>query len=341
VTTADGPEQGRALPTPAVVVAGDALVDLTPATTTTGHPAYEPHPGGSCLNVAVGLARLGVPTAFLARVSNDAFGALIRAHLAASGVLATYLLATSDLTTLAAVHVQDGIVSYSFHAAEAADRGLRPEHLLELPDRGRLPDGAALHVGSIALVQEPQASTLDGLLRRESRRRVVSLDPNVRSSLVPDRDAYLARMAEWVVLADVVKASDEDLAWLYPGEVPEVAARRWLDAGAALVLVTSGPRGAWAATQGAEVRVPAPVVEVVDTVGAGDAFTSGILAHLHGIGRLTRQGVEQLDAAELQRLLCFAVGVAADTCTRAGAEPPYRRPPGGSRDPAPETTHAS
>ena len=102
-----------------VVVAGDALVDLTPAPTTRGTTAYEPHPGGSCLNVAVGLARLGVPTAFLARLSRDHFGTLLRRHLAESGVLPTHLLATDDLTTLAAVHLDDGQASYSFHAAEA------------------------------------------------------------------------------------------------------------------------------------------------------------------------------------------------------------------------------
>jgi fructokinase len=145
---------------PAVVVAGDALVDLTPTTTVRGTPAYEPHPGGSCLNVAVGLARLEVPTAFLARMSSDAFGQLLRAHLAASGVLPTYLIDTDDLTTLAAVHLRDGQARYSFHAAGAADRGLLPEHLAALPDGAALPPGAALHLGSIALVLEPVASTL-------------------------------------------------------------------------------------------------------------------------------------------------------------------------------------
>ena len=118
---------------PAVVVAGDALIDLTPTTTVRGHLAYEPHPGGSCLNVAVGLGRLGVPTAFLARLSSDAFGQQLRAHLAASEVQSTYFVDTNDLTTLAAVHLRDGQPTYSFHARGAADRGLLPEHLTPLP----------------------------------------------------------------------------------------------------------------------------------------------------------------------------------------------------------------
>ena len=139
---------------PAVVVAGDALIDLTPTMTVRGELAYEPHPGGSCLNIAVGLGRLGVPTAFLARLSNDAFGQMLRAQLADAGVQSTYFVDTDDLTTLAAVHLRGGQATYSFHAQRAADRGLLPEHL------GPLAPDAALHLGSIALVLEPVASTL-------------------------------------------------------------------------------------------------------------------------------------------------------------------------------------
>lgn len=311
---------------PAVVVAGDALVDLTPARTADGAAAFQPRPGGSCLNVAAGLGRLGVPTALLARISDDHFGDLLRAHLAASGTQLTHLLPTPDPTTLAAVHLRDdGSAAYSFHANGAADRGLRPEHLAALPGSGALPPGAALHLGSLGLLLEPLASTLDGLLRREAGRRLVSLDPNVRPGLVADRAAYLRRFAEWVALADVVKASDEDLAWLHPGQPYEAVADRWLASGAGLVLITFGSRGAWAAGRDTRVHVPAPAVRVVDTVGAGDAFTAGVLAHLHHTGRLDREGVDTLGAGELARLVSFAAEIAADTCTRAGAQPPYRR----------------
>ncbi|KPI03561.1 Fructokinase [Actinobacteria bacterium OK074] len=293
----------------AVVVAGDALVDLTPARTADGSAAFRPLPGGSCLNVAAGLGRLGVPTALLARLSDDHFGDLLRAHLTASGTRLTHVLPTSDPSTLAAVHLRaDGSAAYSFHAGGAADRGLRPEHLAALPDGGALPSGTALHLGSLGLLLEPLATTLDGLLRRESGHRLVSLDPNVRPGLVTDRAAYLRRFAEWVGLADVVKASDEDLAWLYPGEPYEAVAERWLAAGAGLVLITFGARGAWAASRAARVHVPAPAVEVVDTVGAGDAFTAGVLAHLHDTGRLSREGVDGLGAAALARLLSSSRG---------------------------------
>ncbi|HKG66190.1 MAG TPA: carbohydrate kinase [Solirubrobacteraceae bacterium] len=309
----------------AVIVAGDALVDLTPARTTLGTLAYEPHPGGSCLNVAVGLARLDVPTAFLGRLSRDAFGVLLRDHLTASGVLDGWSLATDDLSTLAFVHLAaDGQATYSFHAEGAADRGLRPEHLHQLPNGGRLPPDAALHLGSIALVFEPVASTLEGLLQREARSRLISLDPNIRPGLIADRASYLRRFATWTADVDIVKVSSEDLAWLYPDGHEDDVVADWLAEGVALVLVTHGADGARAATASFSARVPAPRTRVVDTVGAGDAFTAGALTYLHETGALDRAAVRALDAESLERLLTFASGVAADTCTRRGADPPRR-----------------
>jgi fructokinase len=304
---------------PAVVVAGDALIDLTPTTTVRGHLAYEPHPGGSCLNIAVGLGRLGVPTAFLARLSSDAFGQLLRDHLVASDVQSGYFVDTDDLTTLAAVHLRDGQATYSFHAVGAADRGLLPEHLRPLPS------GAALHLGSIALMLEPVASTLEGLLRQEAGRRAVSLDPNVRPSLIPDRAGYLHRFEGWVQLVDTLKLSAEDLSWLYPGRSQDEVVAAWHAAGIPLVIVTHGEDGASASTPLAAARVAAPSVAVVDTVGAGDAFMSGALAHLHQRRLLARDSLRSLDAAGLTELLETACLVAADTCTRAGADPPRGR----------------
>ena len=305
-------------PAPAVVVAGDAFVDLTSTTAEDGGPAYAPHPGGSCLNVAVGLGRLGVPTALLARVSDDGFGRLLRRHLADSDVSDAFLVPSSDPTGLAVADLRGGDAGYSFYNAGTADRGLLPGHLTGLT----LPPDAALHVGSVALAYEPQAGTLTGLVQAEAGRRLVSLDPNVRPSVIADRACYLTALAGWVALSDVVKVSDEDLAWLHPGEPAEAVASRWLEAGAGLVLVTSGAFGAWATTGRSEARVASPAVAVVDTVGAGDAFMSATLASLHGTGRLSRAGVASLGAGDLERLLDVAARVAADTCTRSGAEPP-------------------
>ena len=304
---------------PAVVVAGDALIDLTPTRTVRGHLAYEPHPGGSCLNVAVGLGRLGVPTAFLARLSSDAFGEMLRAQLADSGVHPTYVVDTDDLTTLAAVHLSGGQPTYTFHAENAADRGLLPEHLSPLPA------DAALHVGSIALMLEPVASTLEWLLLREAGRRVVSLDPNVRPGLISDRVMYLDRFEGWLRLVDIVKVSEEDLAWLYPHLPQEEVIAAWHAAGVALVVVTQGEHGAVASTPLGSTSCMAPPVRVVDTVGAGDAFMSGALAHLHERGLLSRDALRTLETPALSELLRVACLVAANTCTRAGADPPRRR----------------
>jgi fructokinase len=302
-----------------VVVAGDALIDLTPATTARGSKAYEPHAGGSCLNVAIGLARMDVHTAFLARLSSDGWGQLLRAHLAASGVAPDYLVDTDDVSTLAAVHLLEGQATYSFHSEGAADRGLMPEHLPELPL------GAALHLGSIALVLEPVASTLEGLLHREAGQRLISLDPNIRPGLIPDRHAYVERFASWLPSVDLLKLSEEDLLWLYPEDPQEDVFAAWHAAGVSLVLVTQGARGAQASTPSGTMSVSAPKVTVVDTVGAGDAFMSGALAHLHHRGELRPATLGSLDDRAVRELLEVACEVAADTCTRTGAEPPRRR----------------
>ena len=315
---------------PAVLVAGDALVDLTPETTDRGTLAYATHPGGSCLNVAVGLARLDVPTAFLARISTDGFGQLLRSHLHKSGVQPTYFVDTDDLTTLAAVHLHEGHASYSFHAADAADRGLLPRHVSDVLDRAPLPATTALHLGSIALVLEPTASTLDGLLHQEAGRRVVSLDPNIRPTLIRDRKAYLQRFTEWVGLVDVLKVSEEDLGWLYPEDSEDEVVDGWLAEGVRLVLVTHGQAGARATTAVASATAAAPRVTVVDTVGAGDAFMSAVLADLYLRRLLAPAPLAALDASQLADLLEFACLAAADSCTRPGADPPRHtglRPP--------------
>ncbi|MFI5556260.1 PfkB family carbohydrate kinase [Streptomyces sp. NPDC051738] len=309
-----GPEPGDQEPAdqPAVVVAGDALVELAPARMAEGAAAFQPRRGGSCLNVAAGLGRLRVPTALLARLSDDHFGDLLRAHLAAFGTRLTHALPASDPTTLAAVQLrEDGSAASSFYANGTADRGLCSVHLAALPDGGALSAGTALHLGSLGLLLEPLGSTLDGLIRREAGRRLVSLDPNVRPGLIPDRAAYLRRFAEWVALADVVRASGEDLAWLRPHEPYEAVAERWIASGAGLVLITFGSR----------------------------APRSGGRGRRHGGSgrRLHRRGTRppaprrpaqprrrrRSGAGDLTRLLSYAVEIAADTCTRAGAQPPY------------------
>ncbi len=303
-----------------ILVCGEALVDLVPVPVG-GEAAYLPRAGGSPYNVAVGLVRLGQEVAFLGRFSHDRFGRLLRDRLTANAVR---LLGPPDgggPTALAVVHLEPGgEPEFAFYGEGTADRSLAPS---DLP--AALPEGtAALHFGSISLVREPGASAFEELMRREAGRRVISLDPNVRPGLIADRAAYLRRLAGWLALADVVKVSRADLGWIQPGEEPEAVARAWLAAGPALVAVTRGAEGAIAFTATDRVAVPGIRVPVADTVGAGDAFTAGLLAGLAEDGRLDRSRLGELSEAVLEACLGFANAAAALTCTRPGAEPPTR-----------------
>ncbi len=304
-----------------IVVAGEALVDLVDE----GDGLFRAVAGGSPANVAVGLSRLGTPTEFLARLGTGRFGQIVRSHLIGSGVGLAYAVATTAPATVAVVSVaEDGHASYDFYVDGTADWGWSRD---ELP--AALPSEAvALCTGSLAVAMEPGATALTALMRREHDRGAVTivLDPNLRPALVGPRDRARDRLAAQVGLADVVKVSDEDLAWIAPGENAEQVATSWLGAGPALVVVTRGGDGAIAMTgHGARVDVPARRVEVVDTVGAGDAFTAGLVDALRrhdllGPGahdRLARCGTTTLrDVAEQANL------VAALTTARRGADPP-------------------
>lgn len=304
-----------------IVVCGEALIDFTPARCGNAH-GYLPRPGGSPYNVAIGLARLGAPAAFLGRISREIFGRLLRAHLAASGVDLRYLQDGPEPSTLAFVYAgEDGEPAFSFYAEGTADRLLLPEHLpAAFPQ-----EVTVLHFGSISLVLEPAASTLAGLLHREHGGRLISLDPNIRPNLIPDPDACRRRLLELIGRADIVKASRADLAWFYPGEAAERGAARWKAMGPALVVVTLGSAGAVGLGAAGTVRVPGAFVDLVDAVGAGDAFSAGLLAWLHHRGRLTRDGVRRLSPEDLAAALGYANRVAAITCTRAGADPPRQK----------------
>lgn len=302
-----------------IVVAGEALVDLT-AETVGGKSAYVARPGGSPYNVAVGLGRAGVPVAFLGRLSHDRFGQLLRSHLLESRVSLEHVTTGGEPTTLAVVHSSSDQPEYSFYSDGTAAPVLMKQDLPELPS------AKALHLGSIALVLEPGASTLEDLMRRVSRRLVISLDPNIRPGLIADRDSYRRRLEIWLELVDVVKVSVEDLAWLEPDRGPLDVTDEWLSRGAVLAIVTMGGEGALAVTPSGSARAPSPAVPVADTVGAGDAFTSAALAYAHANEALSRDALARLGSDDLTRLLRAANAHAADTCTRHGADPPWRAP---------------
>ncbi len=310
-----------AVPAPGVVaVAGEALVDFVPA----GSPGlFEAAPGGSPANVAVGLARLKVPVRLLARIADDLLGHRLRAHLAGNGVDLSRAVRAAEPTSLAIVAVgRDGGVEYDFRVQGTADWQWRDQELASALDGGVV----ALHSGSLALTMPPGADALQRLLTRARQAVTVSYDPNCRPLLMGAPEAVRGRVERLVGLADVVKASADDLAWLLPGRPPEQVAEAWLAKGLALVAVTLGPGGVVvAARQAGVLRRPGRGVTVADTVGAGDAFMSALLAGLQrrdllGAGR--RAALRAVSAATLEEIADEAVLAAAITCTRHGADPP-------------------
>ncbi len=301
------------------VVCGEALYDLFVSEGPHGL-AFDARIGGSPFNVAVGLARLGQPSALFIGMSTDPLGARLAAALEREGVSTDFLVRTARPTTLSLVDVAaDGAPAYTFYGTGAADRALEPTDLPEFD-----PSVWGMHFGSYTLVAEPVGDALLALARREAGRRIITLDPNVRPTVEPDLDVWRARIDEIAAVADLVKVSSEDLELLYPGQDPAEAAARWLGAGAALVVVTRGADGALALSGSGRIAVPGRPVVVADTVGAGDTFQAALIAGLAETGAATRAGLEALTTDQIAHLLRFAVDAAAITCSRRGADMPRR-----------------
>ncbi|TDX28224.1 carbohydrate kinase family protein [Rhodovulum visakhapatnamense] len=302
-----------------ILCAGEALIDMLPRTSTEGEPAFAPHAGGAVFNTAIALGRLGAPTGFLAGLSTDLFGTQLAEALAASGVETGLCLRSDRPTTLAFVTLVDGHARYAFYDEATAGRMLTPADLPALPASVR-----ALFCGGISLMAEPCGSAYEALFLREAGARVTMLDPNIRPGFIADVPAYRARIARMIAAADILKISDEDLHWLEgPGDARDLA-RGLLTRGPRLVLLTRGAGGADALSAGAECHVPAPPVQVVDTVGAGDTFNAGLLAGLARAGRLDRDALaDGVPGAELKAALDLAIRAAAVTVARAGANPPW------------------
>ncbi|MGN8244795.1 carbohydrate kinase family protein [Cellulomonas soli] len=292
-----------------VLVVGEALVDVVRRLDGT----VEEHPGGSPANVAVTLGRLGRPVHLLTCLGDDEPGRRVRDWLGASHVEVVGGLEPGTRTSSATATLDaTGAASYVFDI---------DWHV----DTTALPPAGLVHTGSIAAVLRPGAEQVATWLQQAKADATVTYDPNVRPSLMTDHADALARIEGLVALADVVKVSDEDLTWLYPGVEPADAAAAWLTRGPVLVVVTAGGEGALALSAAHRVRVEAPRVTVADTVGAGDTFMGALIDGLVArgvVGPGGRDVVAGFDEAELTALVRRCAAAAAITVTRSGANPP-------------------
>jgi fructokinase len=301
-----------------IVCCGEALIDFLPRKSADGAAVYQPFCGGSVYNTAIALGRLGVPTGFFNGISTDFFGDMLKDGLKASKVDLRYAKIWDRPSTLAFVKLTDGHARYSFFDDNSASQMLTKKDMPKLD-----PKVQALHFGSISLIPEPGGSTLEALMKREAKTRVISLDPNIRAGMIRNKRQHMARLTRMIAMADIVKVSDEDVAWMTGSRDIAKAASKWLKLGARIVAVTKGGEGAEAFTGRFMISRPAVSVTVADTVGAGDTFTAGLLTALRKSKLLDKKSLAAITRADLETALDFAARAAAVTVSRPGADPPW------------------
>ena len=302
-----------------LTVIGEALVDLVPGA---GLGSYQAKPGGSPFNVAIGLARLGHRTALMARLADNAFGRLLREHASAEGIDLEHAARAAEPTTLAVVGLDSTAqASYDFYLQGTADWQWTDDELTRIPA-----DTTVLHTGSLASWTPPGDQRIHAAAARLHRdgRVVISYDPNIRPGLLGEPGQARPLIERFISVAHIVKASREDIGWLYPGTSQEDVSGRWLDLGALVVVVTDGPRGAHLFRAGAApVYRPGHQVRVADTIGAGDAFTAGLLGGLSRRGLHSPGQLLRWPSGPLAESVEEAVLISALTTERVGADPPF------------------
>jgi fructokinase len=287
-------------------VCGEVLIDILP----TG-----PVVGGGPANTAKALARLGHDVHFIDGISSDAYGQAARTELLRDGVNLDLALASDKPTCTATVTLDAaGGASYEFLIDGTATFDF---HSSWLPDPYRF-QPQVLHIGTLVTVIEPGASALYDWAMQVAEFAPIVFDPNIRPSVQPDRDLYEAAIEKWAALSAVIKVSDDDLAWLFPSQSIDEVANRWINDGVFLVVVTRGANGIVGFTEDGRVEVPGVKVDVVDTVGAGD--TVGAIV----VEAMIEHGLIELRGDRLQEVLSRAAHAAAITCSRQGAQPPYK-----------------
>ncbi|MEI8306195.1 MAG: carbohydrate kinase [Chloroflexales bacterium] len=304
---------------------GEILFDFLPVETGGEVTEFAMRPGGGPYNVAVGMARLGQPTAFVSKVGDDFFGRRLRRAVRAEGIDDRFLsTAHGPPTTLAFVACEDGEPVFTFYGDGAADTLLTPE---DLP-AAFYAETALLHFGGISLLRGSTPAAALAAAEGLRGRALISLDPNVRPAVIVDAPTYRATLERAIALCDLLKLSAADIAWLAPGTDILDYAADLLDYGPAMITVTRGGAEVLALRRGPDgveqMKAASFQIRVSDTVGAGDSFSAGFLTALAERGALSRAAIAALPTAEIQAALRFGAAVAAITCTHVGANPPRR-----------------
>ncbi|MGI8648092.1 MAG: carbohydrate kinase [Acidimicrobiales bacterium] len=299
-----------------VIVCGEALIDLLEQP----DGSFLARPGGSPTNTAVALSRLGIRTALVARLAADRFGNLLRTHLTESGVDLFSAVHSAKPTTLAVASLDETKnASYSFYIDGCADGSWSTA---DIPNALDATDVLVVS-GSLALPTPAMAEVMENLLHRAQGQLVVVFDPNIRPALITDKSTVTNRLDRWITQSTIVKASAEDVAWRWPDKTIEEVAHEWIEQGVALIVITDGARGAYGYTTSASTRCEAPAVDVIDTIGAGDTFTAGLINWLAEHSFTTSDALRSLTSSQLKAALDAAIALASDTCTRPGADPPW------------------
>lgn len=301
-----------------ILCCGEALIDMLPCRTSENASAFIPCVGGAAFNTAIALGRQGLPVSLFSGLSDDFMGDMLRHSLDASGVDYSPSTRAPLPTTLAFVRLVHGQARYTFYDENSAGRMLADSDLPALKD-----DVSAVLFGCISLIAEPCGSVYESLMVREAPRRVMFLDPNIREIFIQDREKHLARMMRMIALADIVKLSDEDLAWFGERASEDEVIARWLTLGPKLIVVTRGADGADAWTANFKLHVPGVSVHVADTVGAGDTVNAGILASLSTAGLLEKNKLVTLSRNQVRHAVELGMRAAAVTVSRPGANPPW------------------
>lgn len=294
-----------------IISLGEALIDFKAK----GHLLFQGYEGGSPMNVAIASARLGGGVGFGGQVSSDLFGKALRDYMQKNNVDTSYLLEHSAPSSFAFVAEIDGQAHFTFVSNGAANTLYNPQPRPVFPDTLRF-----LQFGSISLLVEPTSSSIVDIVKNHRDRATIVLDPNVRPALTPDKAVFMKSLESWIKLVHILKVSSQDLDWLYPNEPYEQAAKKYLELGTPIVLITDGDKGVTLYRKGHnDLHISAPKVEVVDTVGAGDTFTGSLMVALLGYKDLN------LGDDDWRKVLSFATHAAAFNCTRAGANPPTQK----------------